>query len=199
MVQLLLRDERIDPTHNNQEILLYSKHKEVGSILLEDSRIDPTANHSLSIRRSNVPMTELLLEDGRADPMDFDGEALLKNVCGKKMKMLLRDNRVDPVFRDNLPVRAAARSGDNGVLKALLDDPRIDPGAQGNDAIQSCIINNNPIGVKLLLEDQRVDVNVRGDELLRIARRKKNECIVAMLEQRLRSYSSPTKRQRISV
>lgn len=73
------------------------------------------------------------------------------------LKMLLKDQRVDPSIHENSAIRAASEHGNVDVVKELLRDSRVDPSADDNYAIQWASKEGHVEVVQLLLKDKRVD------------------------------------------
>jgi Ankyrin repeats (3 copies) len=108
VVELLLQDDRVDPTLNNSIALICateSGHADVVRALLEDGRAEPAADDSSARRAaansvgSSVEVLGLLLEDGRADPNARNYEALKSAfwACDHFLVgMLLNDDRFQP-------------------------------------------------------------------------------------------------------
>lgn len=59
------------------------------------------------------------------------------------VRILLADQRVDPVAQNNTAIVFAAASGNLEVVRELLADSRVDPSANNNAAIMMAIAHNN--------------------------------------------------------
>ncbi len=84
-------------------------------------------------------------------------QCIIKRGLVDKVKILLKDRRVDPRSEDNKAIRIASQNGHLGVVKELLKDSRVDPSAEDNKAIQMASENGHLKVVKELLKDSRVD------------------------------------------
>lgn len=76
------------------------------------------------------------------------------------VKLLLKDERVDPTACDNYALRWAALEGHIEVVKVLLADGRADPAAEDNWAVRVAAVNGRLGIIRLLLDDPRVDPTV---------------------------------------
>lgn len=105
-------------------------------------------------------IVELLLKDGRVDPVAEDNNAIKfasENGHTETVKLLLQNSRVDPGARDNYAIRFASKNGHLEIVKLLLQDSRVNPGAQNNCAIRWASENGHLEVVRILLQDSRVD------------------------------------------
>ena len=176
IVQLLLNDERVDPSsHNNQAIRSASKngHHEVVQLLLTDSRVDPSAddNYAIQIASENghLNIVQLLLNDEPVDPSSYDNYAISyasENGHHEVVQLLLTDSHVDPSADNNYAIKKASENGHLKVLQLLMCDSRVDPSANDNYAIQIASENGHLNIVQLLLNDERVDPSSHNNQAI---------------------------------
>jgi hypothetical protein len=170
MVELLLRDPRVDPVAQSfgalpaLEVASSKGHAAVVKLLLADPRVDPADGAALkrASKSGHAAVVKLLLADSRVDPSARGSEVLIV-ASGKGhaevVGLLLADPRCDPAARDNLALVKACASGHAGVVKLLLADPRVDPSNEQNSAIRVSCVNGHAAVVKLLLADPRFDAS----------------------------------------
>ncbi len=150
-VEVLLADQRVDPSYNNNRaILLASQHGylEIVRLLLADSRVDPSADDNLIIiEASEHGYTEII-------------------------KLLLANKKVDPSDNHNHAIWAASIFGKTEVVKLLLGDNRVNPSDYYNEAIHSASQHGNKEVVKLLLGSDKIDLSTKKralEELYRVS------------------------------
>lgn len=157
MVELLLRDERVNPN-------------------LENAHRKYTAMHSVC-HNGHSDLVRLLLQDRRLDPntpTDREIRPLHLAVYRGKMAslyLLLRDRRVDLNARDEAgctPLHAACKvSRKNPVTRLLLDDWRVKPNlvnADGRTPLAEAFHRRAYDTIKLLLASGRlINTQLRGD------------------------------------
>jgi ankyrin repeat protein len=146
------------------QIASYFGRTEVVQLLLNDNRIDPSAYNNNAIQKASskghVEVVRLLLSDNRVDPSADDNTAIRwasKNGYVEVVQLLLSDNRVDPSAGDNYAIQFASSNGHVEVVQLLLSDNRVDPSADDNTAIRWASNNGHVEVVQLLLSDNRVD------------------------------------------
>ena len=83
-----------------------------------------------------------------------------------KVKLLLRDQRVDPSDNENEAIIEASMYGHWKVVKLLLQDTRVDPSDSQNNAIIEASRNGHLEVVKLLLHDSRVAPSDQDNEAI---------------------------------
>ncbi len=95
-----------------------------------------------------------------------------------KVKILLKDSKINPSDGDNTAIVLASGYGRIEVVKELLKDSRVDPGANNNKAIRDAIYNSFVRGdisnrhlavVKELLKDKRVDPTIDNNMIIKWA------------------------------
>jgi ankyrin repeat protein len=97
----------------------------------------------------------LLLEDGRADPADYDNSAIRSaSLRGRTevVRLLLEDGRADPAVNDNRPIKSASVNGHTEIVKMLLEDPRVNPTAENHYALGVASEENEEDIVELLIQ-----------------------------------------------
>jgi len=83
-----------------------------------------------------------------------------------RVKILLRDSRVDPSVNNNWAIKWAADRGLTGIVKALLNDGRVDPAAGNNYAIRWAAGGGHMEVVKALLNDGRADPSAENNNAI---------------------------------
>ncbi|KAJ3156036.1 hypothetical protein HDU89_005600 [Geranomyces variabilis] len=141
MIKLLLADGRTRHYFNwnhAMENAIYKEKRDVFDFLIQLFRSEPSADYDL------VSMLECA---------GFTGDT-------RVMGALIEDCGLDPSSSNNLPIRAASRYGNFGLVKQLLCDHRVDPTA--GDDLNEAPIHEASAGdhvdiIELLLQDPRVD------------------------------------------
>ena len=77
----------------------------------------------------------------------------------KIVKILLKDERVDPSDQNNDAIQWASNNGYYKIVKLLLKDKRVNPSVHNNFVIKTASENGCYKVVKLLLKDKRIDKN----------------------------------------
>jgi WD40 repeat protein len=165
-------------------------HAALVELLLQDDRVDPTAKDNIAFRRAaasgHVSVVELLLQDDRVDPTAKDNIAFqfaASNGHLQVVERLLRDPRVDPTVQNNYPFRRAAASGHVSVVELLLQDPRVDPSSLDNDAFRYAAVGGQITVIKRLLRDPRVDPSANDNFAIRFAAQHGHLAVVERLLQ----------------
>ena len=103
------------------------------NLLLKDERVDPSADNNYAIKEASywgyVEIVKLLLKDKRVDPSAEDNYAIRvasKEGHAEVVKLLLQDKRVNPSADYNDAIREAAIYGLAEVVILLLSDERVD-------------------------------------------------------------------------
>lgn len=142
-------------------------------LLLRDPRIDPNARNRAGVtpivaacRMDREDVVEVLLRDPRIEPehpVSPDETALTTACKGNNVnivRMLLQHPRIHPAY-PNLDDRSwhllhhACRSGHPGIIELLLQDPRIDPlrvDVHGSTALHVACMQGNVKVVQRLLD-----------------------------------------------
>jgi ankyrin repeat protein len=66
--------------------------------------------------------------------------------------LLLKNPRVNPAARYNLPIRIASSYGDPEIVRLLLNDPRVNPSDANNVALLNAVISGDLDIVRMLFE-----------------------------------------------
>ena len=141
---------------------------ELVRIFLADPDIDPRMDGDIVLTdyvsyssRDNPEIMQLLLDDGRADPMADNGKPLAaaaRNGRAQALAVLLADPRVNPVIADNGNLLLhSVEAGHPTVVRLLLRDGRIDPSRNDGEALITAIQSNNTEIALTLLADGRID------------------------------------------
>ncbi|GBG34276.1 Ankyrin-2 [Hondaea fermentalgiana] len=141
MVDLLLQDERVDPTVQSSRVLQVAasgNRVDIVSLLLKDGRVDVEASDCLAFR-----------------------EAALRGHDGV-VTMLLAESKVDPRVMNHFALRQAAGRGHDKVVRILLEDGRSDPAIHGCDAILSAARHHRMRTVRVLLSSPRLQRRLSG-------------------------------------
>ena len=117
-LKLLINDENVDPSYNNNNAIRFSSengHTEIVELLLNDKRIDPAYDNNWAIQSAiidgYISIVELLLADERVDPSDEMNYALLLALDYKQnnikqnniFNLLWKDKRIKNTLKnDNL-------------------------------------------------------------------------------------------------
>jgi ankyrin repeat protein len=199
VVQLLLKDGRVDPTTIHNAPLyaaMRSGNADVVRLLLADARVEPGntfINDAIidNSERGRADMVRLLLADGRGDPSSQHNLALCRSVGRGHVdvvRLLLADGRSDPAAHNNAAIKMSCEQGHADVVRVLLEDGRVNPCAWGYETSDN---NNAPIRlssakghadvVRLLLRISRVDPTVRNNEAVRAAKQNGHAAVVSLL------------------
>jgi hypothetical protein len=131
--KLLLSDQRLDPSADNQSALRLAcqyAQPEVVKLLLADKRVDPSVDDlRIACQYGSVEVVKLLLADPRVDPSASEQDAIYQachNNHPEVVKLLLADQRVDPSANNQKVLLVALEKGHANVVKFLLSDQRVD-------------------------------------------------------------------------
>jgi len=116
VVELLLRDARVDPTEDDQYAIRWASfhgHVAVVDRLLRDARVDPSADEQFGLRLACLSGDVAVLD------------------------RLLSDARVDPSAKNQYAIRWASRKGHLAVVERLLRDERV---ANDMCALYDCMV-----------------------------------------------------------
>ncbi len=136
VMELLLKDKRVDPsTDNDFAILRISQTGPVHIIklLLEDTRVDPGYSFNVAIqyasRHGQFEIVELLLKDNRVNPCDMNNWAIKwasENNHWKIVELLMKDERVCSSIANNIEINQAIEQAlENGhwqYVKLLISN-----------------------------------------------------------------------------
>lgn len=80
------------------------------------------------------------------------------------VKLLLKDERVDPSNKDNYAILLASKNGYYNIVKLLLKDKRVDPSDLNNLAIQYASQNRHFEVVDFLWNDKRIKNSLMNND-----------------------------------
>ncbi len=185
IVELLLKDERVNSNANNNAALVIAAekgHADIVEVLLKnimdpkviEKAIQTAKDYSqpevvkmlatnqlfLAIMRGEAESVKLLLDDGQADPCANNNQAITDAALfgyTKIVELLVNNPNVNPGARNNAALHSAVKKGHIDVVKKLLADERVDPLARyyGN-VVQVAADNGHKDIVQLLLLDERI-------------------------------------------
>ncbi|KAJ1559996.1 hypothetical protein HK096_010427, partial [Nowakowskiella sp. JEL0078] len=187
IAKLLMKDSRVDPSANNNELLLIATvigHHALLKLLLSDSRVDPSDSIIVAAQQGNLETMIILLNDYRVHPTAENiGLVYLASQSGfvDNVKVLLADGRFDPSASTNAAIYFASNCGNIEIVKVLLADSRVDPSDGGNRTFFVAVINGHTKIVKLLLQDSRVDPSASNNKAIELASVKQHSEIVKIL------------------
>ena len=96
-------------------------------------------------------------------------ECVVRRGLADKVKILLKDSKVDPRMDKNYAIRVASELGHLRVVKELMDDERVYPGDKDGEAIQIASQNGHALVVRELLKDPRVNPSFHNNYAIRVA------------------------------
>ena len=139
VLELLLKDNRVDPSYDNNCLIQEACHNyafgyELVEILLKDPRVDPTDDGNLAIEyaseNDDYELVKLLLGDIRinnADSINIAIRTAIKHGNHKTLRILLNNDKVDPVGYSVLSaIKCAVKNGYSKIIKMLINDKRFD-------------------------------------------------------------------------
>lgn len=157
-------------------------------LLLTKPSVDPAAKNGFGLNKSlKYPaVIKLLLEDGRANPVDCQAAILYNDSFNISASLFLMDGRLDPFAVMGWGINAAILCDDADRLKALLADERSKQLARGcaSNFISFAIVHGKPESLKILLDDERfvTAIGVLGGVILRDAiENNRVDCIKILL------------------
>lgn len=150
MVEILIKDPKVDPGTNNNAAIRWASKKgylKIVKELLEDERVDPGDYYnyaiSLASAEGHLKVVRMLLKDTRVDPSSNDNWTIRvtmergwpENKTLLVVKELLKwkgpnGEKIDPSVDNNYPMRTAKRRDYMKIADELLKDPRVDPNAE---------------------------------------------------------------------
>jgi ankyrin repeat protein len=173
MMRILLRNEKIDPTHGDN--IAIASCVDIGFF---DGLMELSSNRTIqdSLRE---PKKVKSLRDGHLeivysiwrDPSDYSG---LLSICSTRgylnlAEELLEEESLDPGEWGFPLLLISARTGKKWVIKKLLDKGLVDPSTNENEALIVACRERKIESVEMLLGDYRVDPDARGGEALKFA------------------------------
>lgn len=177
MFELLIKHNMIDlksfndgesfPAYDLLEHASSNNQIKIIKILLKHTTFDINGICALniSIHKNHYDCVKIFLNNPRVNINPAIShyspfQAILYEDRHKILKLLLKDDRLDPSFDNNYLIWRASKSGNYKVVKVLLKDTRIDPCANNNRAIFSAVKNRSYGVVKLLLNYHRIQSNI---------------------------------------
>jgi ankyrin repeat protein len=135
--------------------------------LLIARRTNPDADPSTALKWASehgfAETVKQLLEDQIKEqnscltPLEFAVNWVCLNNHPALLKLLLADQRVDPSFRKQEPLRLASMSGFAEIVKLLLTHKNVDPSVSSQTPLRFASERGHADVVRVLLADQRVD------------------------------------------
>eukprot|EP01118_Nematostelium_gracile_P006599 TRINITY_DN2121_c0_g5_i1.p1 TRINITY_DN2121_c0_g5~~TRINITY_DN2121_c0_g5_i1.p1 ORF type:complete len:393 (-),score=78.12 TRINITY_DN2121_c0_g5_i1:34-1167(-) len=185
LVNLLLENEKVDPTvHNNEAIRMASERENVKILkrLLQDPRVDPSdfKNDAIKIasQYGNPEAVNIILQDPRVDPSDSDNKALCLAVRSLKVvNRLLQDARVCVTVE---VIEAACKYGTVDVLDRLLEVSKFEPKDYPNGIVKAIECYRFEL-VKRLLQEKGIQPNIENKKALVAAIKTKNDDMIHMI------------------
>ncbi|KAJ3270844.1 hypothetical protein HDV01_007393 [Terramyces sp. JEL0728] len=145
VVDVLLNQQNIENSTLLRCVGLAIKHKSwrIASILLKDARLGPSTNldeilHMVIETGKGSQLLQQLMVDNRVDPSAKNNYAIriaAKVGNTENVKLLLQSPSVDPTANDNEPIISAVVAGHFHIVQLLLNDKRVDPLAQNSAAM----------------------------------------------------------------
>ncbi|TPX58239.1 hypothetical protein PhCBS80983_g03280 [Powellomyces hirtus] len=167
VVEVLLKDDRMDPSSDSNEALRKASangHAAVVSQLLRHPKVDPSPYAFYeSIERGHVAVMDVLLRDGRYDAAwRVSGRCLALWMADDHQQLgvvdrLMQDPRVDSTGGDSFPVVLAAGLSYVDILARLLQDARVNPNEPG--IITAAVLNGGVAPTRLLLQHHSMNIN----------------------------------------
>ena len=131
-LEILIEDPRVDPSHNNneiiREILNYGGGMECIQIVLKKLKIDLFTILQLACEHNSVICVSELLEEYGVDPSAENNLAIRLAVQHSKLEVvnvLLKDSRINPQTALHLAFSVPCNYRSKNVLKRLASDPRV--------------------------------------------------------------------------
>ncbi|KAJ3317385.1 hypothetical protein HDV06_001675 [Boothiomyces sp. JEL0866] len=118
IVELLLLDERFQPTNRALRDAVTMGHLDIVKLLIQKG-LDPSVDENLNIQRAS--------QNGHFNVVEY----------------LLDDSRVDPSAKDNQAIRQAARRGYLDIVQLLLRDKRVTIKARNYEGIIQAAISGH--------------------------------------------------------
>lgn len=125
------------------------------------------------IKKCSIGYIKLLLEKTNLNPeiKDNDVISLFLDQYVEKIKLLLKDKRVDLSVRNNKAIKKAVQNNQIKIVKLLLENKRVDPCFYKNNLTKWAIKNKHFDVIKFLLNDSRINFSLEQNILIRLASR----------------------------
>lgn len=163
LLRKLLLDPTVDPQLGLNEAIL-GNNPNVVQILLRDTRVDSSINHNqpiiIAVKHGCTKIVELLLMDPRVDPSDYD---ITEQRCEEDDRLLIPFSEEWHTMDDACRQTALWKAADEGytsIVARLLQDPRVDPTHNDYAAIETAadeeILNLLLAHPKVKLDPERI-------------------------------------------
>eukprot|EP01117_Protostelium_nocturnum_P015740 TRINITY_DN6124_c0_g1_i1.p1 TRINITY_DN6124_c0_g1~~TRINITY_DN6124_c0_g1_i1.p1 ORF type:complete len:232 (+),score=52.17 TRINITY_DN6124_c0_g1_i1:438-1133(+) len=185
---MIIKDARLEVHYSTLLAACRWGNVEVVRVLLE--RIDPSEQESDALRCSTlnnkVPLVQLLIDDGRVDPLLNRCEVFTIALYNENEEMIrcFLDSKYQ--FESKFLNRClgdAAAVGSVSIVQLLLKDSRVDPKAFNNSAIMRAASNGAAQVMRILAPLSPVDWSMDDNIMLRMAAQEgKTEVVRLLLE-----------------
>jgi len=181
-IELFIKNDKFDPTINNNEAILSSVRGRgygIFELLFKDPRINLTVDiirlYFLAAEYGNYPIFKFLFTKYPINYGLDDNKIIKLAVRGGHfdiVKMLLNesktDPRIDPTVNNNHCLALACVEGHTEIFNLLMKCPKIDPSVLNNKIIEIAASKSNDI-VKILLKDSRVNPAANYNAAIKMA------------------------------
>ncbi|KAI8912740.1 ankyrin repeat-containing domain protein [Gorgonomyces haynaldii] len=179
-LQVLLKNRRSKPNFQCLYLAVENEMSEMVQMLLKDSRVDPSENDDelldlAATSGNSLSIVQMLMDDTRVDPTSHFFSAIEgvinQGLCAKNIvQLFLNDERVDPSLFNNSPFKMACAHALSDIVQWMLCHPLVDPAHNHNEALQLAAQKGHLDIVKLLCADSRVNPDDRNKRALKLAR-----------------------------
>lgn len=83
--------------------------------------------------------------------------------CVRSVELLLKDGRVNPMLKNGWAIRVVAEDGNMHIMQLFLADGRVDPTIDESWTLRASAENGHENLLLLLLQDGRCDIHAGGD------------------------------------
>jgi len=153
-VRMLLDDDRIDPIREGKSLVGAARQgrADVVRLLLQSTRIQHIPStyfihqmFDMACRGDRTEIVELILNEPRLDHcVGSNGSQALIEVSElghtSIVRLLLDDVRVDPAYKNNAALNAAASYGRYDIVQMLISHPAVDPYVQMDHFIKDPVL-----------------------------------------------------------
>ena len=160
-----IEDPMIEGTNLPLQYAISNRNEEIVDMLLADERVDPSVTNQIPVRiacgQNNPRALQALLSDHRVDPTVVENYCVRYAVSSEfadNLRILVQHPSIDPNIDDGVLLRNAAIIGNAEILQILLSTNRIDPSAFNQAAVTSAAAMGHLDAVAMLLKDSRVSV-----------------------------------------
>lgn len=174
VLELLFKDKKVNPAHNDNEAIRTASRlnrAKAMARLLREPAVMSSCNTRVILLRAFEYVEKLVKNPITANRVDWPNDSFHMSVKTPEewqqdlndhlglIMLLLQERRVDPSFRDNYPMRWAAKNGFLEIVDLLLRHEKASPVDQGESALYLASQNGHYAVVQRLLQDPRVDPN----------------------------------------